>query len=131
MARQNVSLTGDKRFARALKKLRRPELDNINRKGLRRAGRLSKLRTQSTYLSGSPLRRITGELFGSIKLAARDPNTEIIIGTDLRQAGPLHFGWPKHNLRPRPFLFPAVLDEFPRFVDIWIDEIAKSLGSVK
>lgn len=131
MARGAVTLTGDKRFVRAIAHLKRPLLDAINRKGLKRAGTRTQARTRSAYLSGTPLRRITGQLHASIQIGSKRPHETIAIGTNLPQAGPLHFGSPNKNLRPRPFLFPAIEDEIPRFTDIWIEEIEKAVGSVQ
>ncbi len=131
MARGGGSATvrGDKRFLKAIGKLRDPELKKLNTRALRRAGELVRKRARSGYLSGSPLRRLTGELYDSVVLTSSKPDEFIKIGSPLPQAMPLHFGWPKHNMRARPWLFPALEDEFPKFADIWIDEMARAVGS--
>ena len=122
-----ASLRGDKRFLRAIDKLSAPELDALNTRALRRVGVMVRNRARSGYLSGSPLRKITGDLFGSVVATSRHPAESISIGSPLTQAMPLHFGWPAHNMKARPWLFPALDDEFPRFGDIWIDEMQRSV----
>ena len=127
---QRFSLRGDKKFLRAVAKLANPELKALNKRALARAGRRIIRRAQTGYLSGSPLNRITWELFNSVIATSRHPAEFITIGSPLDQAMPLHFGWPAHNMKPRPWLFPAADDEFPRLSDIWIDEMSRAVGSV-
>ena len=123
-------LRGDKRFRKALSKLGEPELSRLNTRALRRAGARVRDRARTGYLSGSPLRNITGELFGSVVAKSTKPAEFIKIGSPLDQAMPLHFGWPAHNMKARPWLFPALEDEFTRLPNIWIDEMARSVGAV-
>ena len=126
-----VTLRGDKRFRKAISKLGEPELSKLNRRALKRAGERVRDRARTGYLSGSPLRRITGELFSSVVATSPQPAEFIRIRSPLPQAMPLHFGWPKHNMKPRPWLFPALEDEFPKLGDIWIDEMDRVVGSVR
>ena len=126
-----ASLRGDKRFLRAIAKLRDPELKALNTRALRRAGSRVVDRARSGYLSGSPLRRITWDLFDSVDAVQRHPGESVSIGSPLPQAMPLHFGWPAHNMKARPWLFPALDDEFPKLADIWIDEMERAVGATR
>ena len=126
-----ATIRGDKRFRKALSKLRDPELAKLNTRALRRAGERVRDRARRGYLSGSPLRRITGELSGSVVVTSPRPAEFIKIGSPLPQAMPLHFGWPAHNMKARPWLFPALDDELPKLGDIWIDEMDRSMGTVR
>ena len=127
----SVSIRGDKRFLKAIANLRDPELKKLNTRALKRAGERVRDRARSGYLSGSPLRRITGELFSSVVVTTTRPDEFVKIGSPLPQAMPLHFGWPAHNMKPRPWLFPALEDEFPKLADIWIDEMDRAVGAVR
>ncbi len=126
-----ASLHGDKRFLRAIAKLRDPELKKLNTRALRRVGVRVRDRARSGYLSGSPLRNITGELFGSVKFLVPPSAAFVAIGSPLDQAMPLHFGWPAHNMKARPWLFPALEDEFPKLGDIWINEMERAVGGAR
>lgn len=124
-----ASIRGDKKLLKVLSKLRDPELKKLNTRALRRAGARVRKRARSGYLSGSPLRHITGELYNSVVLTSPRPHEYIKIGSPLPQAMPLHFGWPAHNMKARPWLFPALDDELPNLGDIWIDEMSRSVRS--
>ena len=127
----SATIRGDKKFLKAVSTLGGAELDKLNTRALRRAGRRVRLRAQRGYLSGNPLRKITGELFNSIGLESSQPAQFIRIGSPLPQAMPLHFGWPRHNMRARPWLFPALEDEIPKFSEIWVDEMDRAVGAVR
>ena len=126
-----ASLRGDKRFVRAIAKLRDPELKKLNTRALKRAGERVRNRARRSYLSGSPLRKITGDLFASVIASSPRPADFMTIGSPLPQAMPLHFGWPAHNMRPRPWLFPALEDEIPTLADVWISEMDKAVGAAR
>lgn len=123
-----ATIRGDKRFIKAISNLRDPELKKLNTRALKRAGERVRDRARRGYLSGSPLRRITGELFNSVGLESSRPHEFIRIGSPLPQAMPLHFGWPAHNMRARPWLFPAMEDEFPKLSEIWVEEMDRAVG---
>lgn len=126
-----ATIRGDRKFIEAYSKLRGRELRDLNERALRTAGLRVRNRARLGYLSGSPLRRITGELFNSVDISSPVPWAFIRIGSPLPQAMPLHFGWPAHNMQARPWLFPAMEDEFPKFADIWIDEMDRAVGAVR
>jgi len=126
-----VRVRGDKRLLKAIAKLRDPELKQVNTRALKRAGEAIRDRARNSYLSGDPLRRITGELYHSVTLTSERPDEFVKVGSPLPQAMPLHFGWPAHNMKARPWLFPALEDEFPRLPDIWVDEMDRSVRAVK
>ncbi len=126
-----ASIRGDKRFIKAIGKLRDPELKKLNTRALKRAGERVRDRARSGYLSGHPLRRITSELFNSVVVTTTRPHEFVKVGSPLPQALPLHFGWPAHNMKPRPWLFPALEDELPKLADIWVDEMDRAVGSTR
>jgi hypothetical protein len=125
------SLRGDKRFLEMIGKLRNPELKRINRRALRRAGSRVRARAIKGYLSGRPLRYVTGELYHSVRATSSRPDEFVTISSPLPQAMPLHFGWPAHNMKGRPWLFPALDDVFPTIADIWVEEIDRAVGYAK
>lgn len=46
-------------------------------------------------------------------------------------AGPIHFGWPGHNIEPQPFLYDAVDDRRDEVLDLYrqrVDKLIKDNG---
>ena len=51
---------------------------------------------------------LTGKLRGSIKVRATKTSARVIAGSGVvPYAGPIHFGWPAHNIAAQPFLWDA------------------------
>jgi hypothetical protein len=51
----------------------------------------------------------TGELRGSIRPDRRANGSNVLAGgRRVPYAGPIHFGWPAHNIDPDPFLYDAL-----------------------
>ncbi len=124
------SLTGDKRFREVLKRLDKPASNAIHTRALKKVGRAIQHRARTGYLSGNPLRKITGDLYNSVVATTKRPHDYISVGSPLEQAMPLHFGWPAHNLRPRPWLHPAAEEIIPGMATFWIVEMERELRGV-
>lgn len=73
--------------------------------------------------------RLTGLLEGSIRSSGQASSGIVRAGTaSVPYAGPIHFGWPGHNIEPQPFLYDAlddrttqVIESYERHVDGLID----------
>ncbi len=124
------TLRGDKRFREVLKRLGQPAINAVHTRALKSVGRAIQHRARTGYLSGNPLRKITGELFNSVVATTSRPHEFISVGSPLDQAMPLHFGWPAHNLRPHPWLFPAAEQVIPDMGNFWIVELDRELRGV-
>lgn len=68
---------------------------------------------------------LTGALRESIAIRAGKASAKVIAGgRSIVYAGPIHFGWPAHNIRSQPFLYDAadvsiadVTEEYNRGVE--------------
>lgn len=45
-------------------------------------------------------------------------------GARMPYAGPIHFGWPAHNIRPQPFLYDAADDRRTEVIAVYEKNIA-------
>lgn len=123
-----VSLKGDRKYRRAIRKLKRPERDPIDKRALRRMAIRLQTRTKGSYLSGQLLKRITGELFDSIVIDQSLLPRAIAVGSELVQAGVLHEGLRKGSrFKRRPFLERALDDVLPGFGRIWVEELERGI----
>ena len=98
-----VQVTGAKELRRALKTMdhRLDDLKDVHSD----AGELvaSRARQLVPYLSGA-----LGE---SIRTDRRATGASVLAGRSrIPYAGPIHFGWPGHNIEPQPFLYEALED---------------------
>lgn len=99
--------------------------DTIKIEGLREVTRAmtrfdvgSKVAIKATHLEAAqvvageakrlvPVR--SGRLRDSIRGAGQQSGAVVRAGKSaVPYAGPIHFGWPKHNIEPNPFLYDAV-----------------------
>lgn len=68
--------------------------------------------------------RRSGRLAGSVKPQAGQKYARVAAGRKLvPYAGPIHFGWPKRNIRPQPFLTDAIHEHAPRVLDDYLREL--------
>lgn len=52
---------------------------------------------------------LSGKLAGSVKGKGSKTRARVTAGSRLvPYAGPIHFGWPRHNISPQPFLYDAL-----------------------
>jgi hypothetical protein len=49
---------------------------------------------------------LTGELEGSIQARPAQLSSRVV--SDLIYSGPIHFGWPRHNIEAQPFLYEGL-----------------------
>ena len=78
--------------------------------------------------------RRSGRLARSIGTQASQTSASVKAGTAARvpYAGPIHFGWPKRNIRPQPFLYEAMdkrIGEVRRAYEKSLEKLGKSLSS--
>ena len=76
--------------------------------------------------------RVSGRLAKSTK-ATRAPHRVKITGGGARVPyGPvIHWGWPKRNITPHPFITDAAYDTQPQWLDEYRAEIARLADKVK
>ena len=78
--------------------------------------------------------RRSGRLARSIGTQASQTSAFVKAGTAARvpYAGPIHFGWPKRNIRPQPFLYEAMdkrIGEVRKAYEKNLGKITKDLSS--
>lgn len=67
---------------------------------------------------------LSGALRGSIRSVVTGRGAKIRAGSKrIPYAGPIHFGWRSHNIRPNQFLYRAVDKNVDRAVDLYLEEI--------
>lgn len=68
----------------------------------------------------------TGRLAASIRASGTKTQAVVRVGgSQIPYAGPIHFGWAKHNIKPQPFLFDALDDRRPEVIARYELGIAK------
>lgn len=70
----------------------------------------------------------TGRLAGSVK--GNKAMNRATVGSRLVYGGPIHWGWPGHNIAPQPFIADAAAATEPIWVAAYMAEIDKILGKV-
>ena len=78
--------------------------------------------------------RRSGRLARSIGTQASQTSAFVKAGTAARvpYAGPIHFGWPKRNIRPQPFLYEALdkrIGEVRKAYEKNLEKLGKGLSS--
>lgn len=78
--------------------------------------------------------RRSGRLARSIGTQATQTSAFVKAGTAARvpYAGPIHFGWPKRNIRPQPFLYEAMdkrIGEVRKAYEKNLEKLGKGLSS--
>lgn len=75
--------------------------------------------------------RRTGRLAGSIRPLGSQRSAQVAAGRkNIPYAGVIHFGWPRHNIDPQPFLFTAIEAEHEETVVNYQREIETFLDRV-
>jgi hypothetical protein len=63
---------------------------------------------------------LTGALGGTIRPGATKTRGYVAAGRKaVPYAGPIHFGWPAHNISPQPFLYDALDDRRDAVVELY------------
>jgi phage gpG-like protein len=71
----------------------------------------------------------SGQLAGSV--SATVGVGVIDVGADTPYAGPIHWGWPAHNIAAQPFIQEAIENTEEQSVQIYEDELNRVLSTVK
>lgn len=67
---------------------------------------------------------LTGTLAASIRATATQKEGAVLAGSRaVPYAGPIHFGWPRRNISPQPFLYDALDDRRDDVVDIYNERV--------
>ena len=71
--------------------------------------------------------RMTGRLAATIRTLARQTGASVVAGGNsmVPYAGPIHFGWHRHNIEPQPFLYDALDDRREEVRERYAEEVAR------
>lgn len=114
-----IEVHGLRNVSKALRKLESKEFLNELRAAHRRASDAA----AAAAASEAPAR--SGALRGSIKSKATNNQGAIKAGTNTRivYAGPIHFGWPSHNIPANEFMYRGVAKALPEIQRIYESEV--------
>jgi hypothetical protein len=74
----------------------------------------------------------TGALAGSLRAARVAGGVTVKAGSgSIPYAGPIHWGWPAHNIKANPFILNAALTTESQWVALYEDEVNKILDRVE
>jgi hypothetical protein len=81
-------------------------------------------------MSRAPKR--TGALAGSLRPARTSGSVTVYAGNNssVVYAGPIHWGWPAHNIRAQPFLVDAAHETEPEWVGYYLSELNKIVDGI-
>lgn len=114
-----VEAKGVKRLARTLKQAGNDLQD------LKRANRQAEAMVLAAALSKVPRR--TGTLASTGRQASGAGKATVRFGSArVPYANPIHWGWPKRNIRPNPFLWNAVQETRV----LWLEEYARNIQEI-
>lgn len=114
-----VEIDGLKELQREIRKLRDKELNAEMKKA-------NKAAAQVAVDDGKPRApRVSGSLSSSIKAANSAKYAAIKAGSPKKvpYAGVIHFGWPRRNIQPQPFLDEAIRAKFGDIRDTYEDAL--------
>jgi len=76
--------------------------------------------------------RVSGRLAGSVRGNSAKANASVKAGgASVPYAGPIHWGWPKRNISPRPFVVDAAHATEPTWTDYYLRQIDQILSRVR
>jgi len=120
-----ITVKGDKEFVVALKHMERDlaDLRDTNLSAARIVARDARAR--------APKR--SGKLGLSVRVRAKETSGSVIVGGRLvPYAGPIHNGWPRHNIAAQPFLTEAlairasqVAEEYEQRVGALVERVGR------
>lgn len=129
MAKGGVRVDGAKELRKAIRKAERDDLKKALKAANKDAAEVVAVRARVKYVpvrSGalrSSIRSLGSQTVGQVK-AGR--------GKTSRYAGVIHFGNPRRNIKPQPFLYEALDDRRKEVFDQYrdqLDKISKELSS--
>lgn len=76
--------------------------------------------------------RNTGALSQSLRPAKQANRARVMAGSaKVPYAGPIHWGWPAHNIEPQPFLSDAAVETQPQWIEQYQADVQKALDKVR
>jgi len=120
MAEANISIQGVKEVTDSLDKLARDLKSNIE---------LNKeLSTTLSQKASAMAPKLTGALASSVQGNPSAEKAQILAGSAaVPYAGVQEYGWPERNIRPQPYLNPAVKDNIGYIIEKYNDSIQKAI----
>ena len=119
MARPTVEIEGLNKLLRALEKLDEEAKQSFKDVG----GRVGQLVAQQAR-EEVPVR--SGNLRDTIRAANTGRGAKVRAGSKrVPYAGPIHFGWPKHNVTGNRFLYRAIDKKVDVALDMYLEEVHK------
>ncbi|CAB4149403.1 hypothetical protein UFOVP542_4 [uncultured Caudovirales phage] len=120
MAEANISIQGVKEVTDSLNKLARDLQSNIE---------LNKeLSTTLSQKASAMAPKLTGALASSVVGNPSAEKAQILAGSAaVPYAGVQEYGWPERNIRPQPYLNPAVKDNMGYIIEKYNDSIQKAI----
>lgn len=116
MAGVTIKVEGLKELSKSLKDISRELPKELVKLSKEAAGIVS-----PEAQSLAPVR--SGRLRAAVKPGATQAGAYVKV-SGLPYVGPIIGGWPKHNIKPNPFLFKALDNKTPAVVDVYQDGIA-------
>lgn len=75
---------------------------------------------------------LTGDLAGTVRAGGTKTSAVIRAGKKaVPYAGPIHWGWPARGIEPREFLAEGAKRTEPQWVELFYQQLEKSLKKVK
>jgi hypothetical protein len=75
--------------------------------------------------------RDSGKLAGSHKTKATRTQAKVTAGSaSVPYAGPIHFGWPGHNIEPQPWLTSALELQWDAAVRVYENEVERIIHKI-
>lgn len=123
--RPRIEVRGAKELRRALKSMG----DDL--KDLTATNKEAAQIVEEAARQGAPVD--SGALRGTIKTRASRASARIYAGSNsVVYAGPIHFGWPAHNIEPQPFLYEAADERAEAVFDIYnrkVEDLVRKVGA--
>ena len=75
----------------------------------------------------------SGELRGDIRAKGTKTFGSVAVGRrSIPYAGPIHFGWPRHNIEAQPFIYDAleersayVVEKYDQYVEALVNKVGR------
>jgi hypothetical protein len=124
MSKPTIRVEGLNKLTRDLKTLEGDVGDSVKRLNAELAEDVAQTARQKVP-------RRSGALAGSIRSSGQ-ARTGVVRtgGARIPYAGPIHFGWAEHNIRPQPFLYDALDARADDIARRWADELEKLVRKV-
>lgn len=76
---------------------------------------------------------VTGTLAASMRASGTAIASTVRAGnnTSVRYANPIHWGWPRRNIEPQPWLLTTAIEREPDWLDTYLAAVEKILKTIK